>query len=459
MLESLKQRIVTELKRRYARQRNARPAAAEPDPSVLAQLRLGQKAHRAGRLPAAAAAYRQALALAPGHALASNNLGMVEMEGGDLAAAILHFRHALGARPDSNKFRYNLAYALHADAQVAEAIDLYRAVLRGEPAHRNARSMLGMLLLASGDYSAASWDHYAAHRLQEIEHDAAFPFAPWDGSDLQGRSILLYGHQGIGDEINFASCVPDLVRLGARITLACSARLAGLFGAGFPGVEVRALETDATALRGAHFDFQCPLGRLGRFLRLRAADFGSGAAYLRADPARVQHWRHELERLGAGPWIGISWRGGNPRGSGAFRSVPLQEWQPVLSLPGAHWISLQYGECSDDIRGAEQSFGVKIHHWPAAIDDFRETAALLLALDDVVSVTTTLVHLAGAIGKETRVLVNARPHWRWGLTGERMPWYSSLRIYRQPGLGQWAPTLERVGAELRDRHGREPRRA
>jgi ADP-heptose:LPS heptosyltransferase len=425
------------------------PRDATTDPVIKGLLKQASKLQQAGRIAEAAELCREAVARAPTHHLAQNNLAMLELAMGRVEEAIRRLRLSLSLCPDAKKIRLNLAFALHINEALPEAVETYREVLRRDPANREARKYLGMLLLASGDFSAFSWDCYAAHRLENFARELGLPHREWDGTDPSGKSVLVYGHQGLGDEINFASCVPDLVARGARVTLACTPRLVALFRRSFPQVRVVPLDSELPALRAAGFEFQVPLGRLGRFFRLSVEDFPRREKYLSADERLVDRWRGVLTDLGTGLKIGISWRGGNPRGSGAFRSLPLRAWEPVLKLEGAHWVSLQYGDWHDERRAAEASLGAQIHHWQDAIDDYSETAALVSALDLVISVTTSVVHLAGALGKEAWVLLNARPHWRWGLQGDRMPWYASLRLFRQRAVGDWSTPVAALAAELR----------
>lgn len=436
MLDGLKDRLLARILRRAA--------GGEVEQLLVRASNL----HRARRLDEAAQIYREAITLAPQHHIALNNLAAVDMERGAFGAAIEGFSRALALRPDANKTRLNLAWALQVSGAVEAAIATYREVLRQDPDNRRAKSMLGMLLLWTGDFSAYSWDCYAVRKLEGQERAAGFPQPRWDGSPLRGKAILVYGHDGIGDEINFASCVPDLVAQGARVTLACNARISGLMQCSFRSVRVVDLLATADSLRAETFDFQSSLGRLNRYLRLRREDFGEGTPYLRADPVRVAAWRERLDRLGPGRKIAISWRGGNPATSGRDRSIPLEQWMRLVSLPGVHWVSLQYGDCAAELADAQAASGATIHHWQDAIDDFNECAAVATAVDNVVTVTTTLAHLCGALGKEAWVLVNARPHWRWQSSGERMPWYSSLRLFRQAGAEQWPAVLGRVAARL-----------
>ena len=184
-------------------------------------------------------------------------------------------------------------------------------------------------------------------------------------------------------------------------------------------------------------DYHVPMSGLGEFLRGSAAAFPAHAGYLAANPSRRLHWRTRLTALGPGLRVGISWRGGTDRTDRRLRSIPLEQWQPILRLPGVRFVSLQYGDCRQEVE-AMRAKGVSIVHWQEPVDDLDECAALLCELDLVVSVTTTVIHLAGALARPVWVLVPARPGWRYLLEGERLPWYPSARLWRQaetPRLG------------------------
>jgi ADP-heptose:LPS heptosyltransferase len=159
------------------------------------------------------------------------------------------------------------------------------------------------------------------------------------------------------------------------------------------------------------------------------------------------HWRKRLVTLGPELKVGISWRGGTDRTDRALRSIPLAQWRPILAVHGATFVSLQYGDVREEV-AALRDQGAPIVHWQEPVDDLDECAALLCELDLVISVTTTLIHLGGALARPVSVLVPARAGWRYLRSGERMPWYPSVRLLRQERPGDWAALIERVAAEL-----------
>jgi hypothetical protein len=196
-------------------------------------------------------------------------------------------------------------------------------------------------------------------------------------------------------------------------------------------------------------DLQVPAGSLPLCLRRDEGDFPPPAAYLRADEAKADRWRARLRALGPGRVIGVSWRGGTPRTRTERRSLTLEELAPVLRLPGHHFVSLQYGtEAAAELAQHAAATGLRVHHWPEAIDDYDETAALAAALDGIVSVCTAIVHLGGALGRPVWVATPRVPEWRYGAQGERMPWYPAVRLLRQTQSGDWTPVVEALRRDL-----------
>jgi hypothetical protein len=198
-------------------------------------------------------------------------------------------------------------------------------------------------------------------------------------------------------------------------------------------------------------DVRIPAGSLPLYLRRSSASFLQHRGYLRADPQRVARWRERLRKLGPGPKVGLSWRGGVPQTGRGSRSLALAELLPVLQ-PGAassiSFVNLQYGRCGDELAAFRQQHGIDIHHWQEAIDDYEETAALVSALDLTLSVCTAVVDLAGALGRPVWVMAPVRTDFRYGLRGEAMRWYPSARVFRQARYGEWGPVLDTIAAAL-----------
>ncbi len=372
-------------------------------------------------------------------------------------AALSCYETALARRSDDPELYYNRGIAYQDVGRVEEAfLDYERALaMRGE--FPLAEFHRALAWLQSGDYERG-WDGYEARKHSSDFPKFASTLPQWDGTPLAGRSISIRREQGVGDEIMFSSMFPQVVGIARECVIECERRLVGIFARSFPGATVYPTADDRRvpdhiASRG--IDVEVAAGSLPQFLRRRIADFPAHRGYLKADPQRVDRWRERLSQLGSGPKIGVSWSGGVRKTRQPLRSIPLERWLPILRVPGARFVSLQYTrDAAAEVATLSAQHGARIEHWAEAIEDFEETAALLCALDQVISVCTAAIHLGGALGRPVWVMAPYSPEWRYGFSGDKMPWYPSVKIYRQPAFGNWEPVISSVAAELERLAGR-----
>jgi Tfp pilus assembly protein PilF len=379
-------------------------------------------------------------------------LGLAAIAFHDYQRAVNCFDRALGLRPGSADAHANRGIALHNLGRFAEAHAAYDRALQAQPGHSLARFHRSLAWLTNGDY-AHGWPEYETRLLDATLVARPQHFPRWDGSAPSGRTVLVYGEQGLGDEIMFASCLPDLMRAGARCVIECNPALRALFARSFPEAAVYAAMPDKAvpeSVRAGGIDCEVPLGSLPRYFRGSAAAFARRGGYLKADAHRVAAWQARLATLGPGFTIGISWQGGTQATRSALRSIPLHEWLPILKISGARLVSLQYTpDVSPALDTLRQQHGIRVAHWPDAIADYDETAALVCALDLTVSVCTSVVHLAGALGQPVWVMVPSNPEWRYGCAGDTMPWHPSARLFRQQHESNWAEVISSVERHLR----------
>jgi tetratricopeptide (TPR) repeat protein len=335
--------------------------------------------------------------------------------------------------------------------RLPEAFADYERALALRPDFPLALFHRSMARLLAGDFRRG-WDDYELRRLN-AEHATSEAGLPrWDGSPLAGRTLLITREQGLGDEIMYASMLPQLIAQAGRCIVECDPRLLDLLRRSFPAATffgtVPGSRLPASIARSS-IDFAIEAGSLAGFLRREAADFPRHSGYLRADAAATARWRERLAGLGPGRRIGISWTGGVRKTRRALRSLTLEQLLPLLRIPGLRFVSLQYTadarQAVDDLR---LRHGIDIAHWQEAIEDYDQTAALVSALDLTISVCTSIVHLGGALGRPVWVLAPLSPEWRYGTAGETMIWYPSVRMFRQSAYGDWAPVIERVAGEL-----------
>ena len=388
----------------------------------------------------------------PGHADAHAALGALYLKGefnARPALAALERALALGVDdPDTHAAR---GVALHDLGRAHDALAAYERALALDPEHVPARFHRALTLLALGRYDEG-WPGYELRLRSEDRPRRDFPFPRWAGEPLADRTVLVHAEQGVGDEILFASCLPEVIAQAGRCIIDCDPRLASLYRRSFPRADVRGgTQLDpigwASALAA---DFQVPIASLPLYLRRRAEEFPARAGYSTADTARVAVWRERLARAAAGPWLGVSWRGGTPRSRGRARSIDLSELAGSLRTPGVNWVSLQRGAADEELAAMERVYGVRIFGWPDALEDLDETAALLGALDVVVSIDNTVAQLAGATGRRCWVLLAAAAEWRYGAAGERVAWYPGMRLARQSTDGDWSAPLAAVAAALQE---------
>jgi len=429
----------------------ARAVACMPE-RVDALHALGNVERELGRPQSALEHLSRAAELAPGSARILASLAAVERELGEPEAACGHLRDALALVPASADLHLEHALALVDAGRPGDARSALDRALGLDPVSARARLARAFELLKDGDFAAGWPDYEARFETQDWRGYPDLPIPRWRGEPLSGRRLLVLAEQGLGDQVMFASCLPDLIRAGARCTVTCDLRLKALFERSFPAVRCIAEPPGAPPDlpdAGASFDLQVPMGSLPGLLRTAPAQFPPHHGYLVPDPARVAALRTRLEALGPGPFVGLSWRGGLARTRRALRSVPLERVLAGLGTSaGTVFVALQYGDCAAEIAAVERGGATCVHHWPDLLADYDETAALVCALDAVVTVCTSLVHLTGALGRPAWVLVPFAPEWRYLRAGERMPWYPSVRLVRQAAPGAWDPALQSIRAAL-----------
>ena len=421
-------------------------------PSIPNNLGLALK--ELGALTEAEAALRRAIALQPQLVDAWLNLGRVHLAQGRIAEALADFTHARSLGSRGPEALFNMAVAHEAKGDLPGAIALYRQALAERPDYPDARRNKGLDHLKLGqltegwvDYEAR-WDcpDFAALR-------GRFAQPLWDGRrDLNG-ALLVWGEQGVGDEILYGSMVPDLVAAGMTIVRELDPRLVPLIQRSWPGVRAvaRTPEPDA-ATRAPEITAQIPLGNLGRYLRADSATFPAQTAFLKADRERVAEYARRLRSDSADALVvGISWISKNQQ-IGIDKSTTLTDWAAVLKVPGVQFVNLQYGDTAHDRAKCKRSLGVALRNFADLdlVNDLDGLAALIAACDLVVTVSNTTAHLAGALGVPTWVLVpngNAKL-WYWGQAGDSTPWYSSLKLFRQAAAREWDAPLNEIAVAL-----------
>ncbi len=407
-----------------------------------------------GRTAESVAAYEAALRAAPGDPAPVVNLGLLRLRQlGDARGAEALFRRGAELNPDLMEAQANLGLALQAQGRFDEALRHYEQLIERAPHVEEYRWNRGLAQLAMGNFGSG-WDDYELRKGRRGAQHPHWPFPEWDGAALDGRSILVHAEQGLGDEIMFASCLPDVIACARACIVQCDPRLAALYRRSFPDAYVEgARRDDRSWLAGCPpIQVHCAIGSLPRFFRRDARAFPAHASYLRADPALTEAWQRKLSELGPGLKVGLAWRGGTLHTAGPVRSIPLERCAPLLKGTPAQFVNLQRGEVQAEVDEMRSRHAIVIHQFPEAAD-FDHTAALVASLDLIIAVPSTVAHLAGALGKPLWILVATPCEWRYLWSEERMPWYPSARLLRQERTDEWGPVVERAAALLRSHSG------
>lgn len=380
-------------------------------------------------------------------------LGYARFSTGDHEGAVAACREAIRLNGKSPGIMVTLGSALLALGRADEAMAAYRRALKVLPTYPDALFHQGMLNLMRGRYR----DGWAGFEYRfKIPRGTKRRAEPrWNGTSLRGRTLHVLREQGLGDDIMYSSCYPQLIADAKHCVIECEPRLEKLFRRSFPQAEFVPIVDNAIkseVLERKDVDARIFSASVPGYLRNSLRDFPEHQGYLFADPARAAYWRGQLARLGPGLKVGLSWRGGTVYTHRNRRTLLLETLQPLLAIPGVHWVNLQYGERAGEIAAFSAAHGIAITDWPEAIDgDYDETAALVDGLDLVVSVCTSVIHLTGALGREARVMVPFAPEWRYGLEGDRMPWYPGVHLHRQVDPQDWSSVIAEVAAALKAR--------
>jgi tetratricopeptide (TPR) repeat protein len=400
---------------------------------------------KAKKLPIAYSLAKQAASICPERPEPWNAVGHAAQLLWRLGEAQEAYRKALqraSSKEQKTLYKNNIA-SVHLDAgeftkaerPCREALELME--------DNNTRHNLGLSLLAQRRWKEA-WPNYSASigSLRRLNYKYMKPPEPtWTGE--KGQKVVVYGEQGLGDEICAASMLPDAIRDSRQVIIDCDHRLANLFTRSFPQAKVygtRWKKEIAWAEDDRKIDASVSAFELGKIYRNADEDF-PGTPYLTPDPERVLMWK-ALFATKKKPVIGIAWTGGVWHNASMHRQLPLSEWKPLFDAVDAHWVSLQYKDASKDIVGTPV---VQYAH-ATLTTDYDDTAALVASCDLVIGVQTSVHHLAGALGVPSWVFIPKVSQWRYGEGFTTVPWYRSMKLYHQQG-GQWP--LKSIANDLR----------
>ena len=449
--------------------------ARSPDPDTLVRVALA--AHQRGELDRAEGGYRGALAVTPEHPLALHYLGVILYQRHRLDEAMPLLERAAAAVPGEPEFQNNLGLALAAADRNDEAVAAYRRALALKPDHAVASNNLGLALQASNrlpeaiaayrealivasDFAQAHWNlslALLAHgefaegwreyewRLSIAElgkHARTYTSPRWDGTVRPGLTLLVFTEQGLGDALQFIRFATPLAQRGVRVVVVAAPPLVPLL-ATVPGVAMAVGPDDPAPRHDAHI----PLLSLPGALGIGPDGIPSSVPYITAAPARRAQAAAALEPYRGRLTVGLAWAGNRAHANDRRRSIALAALTPLLDAPGTAWFSLQ--PTQDDAATASMADAGRLIRLPLR-SEFAGTAALIAELDLVVTVDTSIAHLAGALAKPSWILLPFAPDWRWQLACTDSPWYPTMRLFRQPEAGAWNAVVRDVVAALAD---------
>ncbi len=414
--------------------------AGSPTPELCNNL--GTALKSAGLLEPAVASFRDAIRLRSDYADAHYNLANTQLMLHRVAEAEEAFAEAARLNPADCDVHNNRGGLLRLQGKLVEAAECFEAALAVRPDSAEAHRNRATLRLLMGDYEQG-WPEYEWRWKLNDGPRPTFSEPRWQGEPLDGRTILLWAEQGLGDTIQFIRYSPLVKQLGARVLVECPAVLHALLQSA-EGID------RFVVAGGARFDYQIPLLSLPAVLGTTVTTVPANIPYLHAAPERIAHWKNELSGVDAFK-VGIAWHGSPQYPGDYFRSFPLAQLALVAACPRVQLFSLQkYTGCEQLESWAGPGNIVDLgSSLDLGGDAFLDTAAVMMNLDLVITCDTAIGHLAGALGVPVWLALQPAPNWRWVMGRDDSPWYPTVRLFRQSRLGDWEGVFAEIAARLR----------
>ena len=415
-------------------------ALAVPERSDV-QASLAAALTRRGRLDEASAACQKAIALSPQNVGAYLNLGIIHSKRDDLEGAIECYRKAISVDPNSPEGFANLGIALSNLGMSQPAIEASRRAIDLRPTDPEFHYNYAMLLLLAGDLKAGfrEFEWRLSHPAPRFR-PRAFDVPRWRGEPRDGRTLLIHAEQGLGDTMQFVRFVSIAAATGGPVVLQVQSPLVELLR---DSLDVTVISRDEPE---PPFDLHVPLMSLAYELGTTIKTIPAEVPYLKVGPAKSAEWRQRLARY-SDLRIGVVWAGSPGHLHDRKRSLSAEVVLPHLIVPGVQLFSLQKEPHPSDRHVLEQLQGAVVDLGPL-LTNFADTAAAANAMDLVITVDTSVAHMAGALGKPTWILLPRSLDWRWLYEREDTPWYPTVRLFRQPRFKDWASVLNRLPGEL-----------
>ena len=383
---------------------------------------------------------RRAVELKPDYSKAWQLIGVAQANLRRRKEAMESYHRVLELDPNDADAHTSLGVCYFDEGEYEKAMECQREAVRIRPDFPAAHLNLALILLLLGR-EEEGWEEYEWRSQCEGLPKHNFRQPLWDGSPLEGKRILLYTEQGLGDAIQFVRFVPAVAERGGHTVVICQKELKPLLATVAGLNEIHGRNEPLPT-----FDIYAPLLSLPRILKLRTVNMRAQVPYLHAEESRMQKWKSLLSEDGPGYRVGIAWAGNPGHRRDLERSLDSSLLLPLADVPDLRLYSLQVGATSKKIDPLREQLRLIDH--TSKLTDMAESAALVQNLDLVICVDTSVCHLAGALGKPVWVMIPAGPHWGWGLQGESTPWYPTMRLFRQTAAGDWPSVIERIKTEL-----------
>ncbi len=381
-----------------------------------------------------------------------NNFGVALMGLGRVDDAIQKYRQALSIRPDYPEALTNIGNALQVQGNLTDSLAMLERALLIDPNYPEGHFNEAITRLRMGDLETG-WRKYEWRWKMKGVKAHNHPQPPWDGASLEGKTIFIHWEQGLGDSLQFIRYVRLVKLMGAKVVVLCQKNLARLFTS-VDGIDV--LVADGVKGEGAkipHCDYKVPLLSLPMLFKTTLSTIPADVPYLHPEPDLTAAWGRRVSAL-PGLKVGLCWAAGDfrktgPRFNELDRSIRLTQFAPLADVPGVTFVSLQKGYSAEQAANAPP--GLPLTDWATEMGDFSNpaalmanTAALVANLDLIISVDTSIAHLAGALGRPVWLLLRRAGQWRWLAGREDCPWYPTMRVFNQSKPGDWTPVIATV---------------
>ncbi|MCK5683116.1 hypothetical protein KAJ27_03310 [bacterium] len=382
-----------------------------------------------------------------------NNIAValaMESRSENIWEAIKYLKKALEFKSDYSDAWLNLGNNYKKLSYFKKSIECYDKVISIDSHYPEAYFGKSLSYLAMGDLKRG-WENYNWRwKIKKCPKFRNFPSPLWQGADLKNKSILIWGEQGIGDEILYGTLIQDVIRLNpAKIGIECSFKLKDLFQRTFSETLCFEFPYKEAETNIEKYDYNVPFGNLAENFRNHLEDFPENGAYLTTGREKSIYWKKQLASFDKPVKIGISWRSSRTLFKNTYLFPNIEELLPILKLNGITFINLQYDECCDEIESIKNNYGIEIHDFEELDkkNDLDNVAALMNCLDLVISGGTTVGDLAGAVGVPNFIFWVFEKHETM-LGTDRFPWYSQTRIFSQKNFEGWEPVMNRIAVEV-----------